>query len=223
MIRDLFKTALITAMLALAGCTTHVAWNQKLTVEVSTPDGVKSGSSVVGFSASIGQQFASSSAFSYSVTGEATVVEVAPGKYLFALLDGANELGRATFENQLPQGTVEDRYQVLEKIRGKADVPRDHYPMLVTFADINDPKTVHEMKPDQVSSIFGAGYSLKSITLEITDEPITEGKVESVLGWIKSVKGRLKPIHEPIPVNYKPIPKGEVNEGSSHFTNSKPG
>ena len=85
--------------------------------------------------------------------------------------------------NQLPQGTVEDRYQVLEKIRGKADVPRDHYPMLVTFADINDPKTVHEMKPDQVSSIFGAGYSLKSITLEITYEAVTEGRVEQLPFW----------------------------------------
>jgi len=27
-------------------------------------------------------------------------------------------------------------------------------------------------------------YSLKSITLEITDEPVSTGKVESVLGWL---------------------------------------
>ena len=74
--------------------------------------------------------------------------------------------------------------QTIEALREARDVPRDRYPMLVTFSNINFPKTVREVRPDQFSSIFGPGYGLKSITLEITDEPVTEGKVESMLVWL---------------------------------------
>ena len=85
MVRNLFKTALIITKLALTSCGTQVAWHQKLTVEIATPDGVKSGSSVVGYSATVGKQFASGNEIAQGLQGEATVVEVAPGKYLFAL------------------------------------------------------------------------------------------------------------------------------------------
>ena len=63
------------------------------------------------------------------------------------------------------------------------DIPRSHYPLLVTFTDIIDPTTVKVVDPDNLAETFGPGASLKRITLEITDEPVTEGKIESVLGW----------------------------------------
>ena len=83
--RRLFMPLLGSALM-LVGCTKHVAWHQKLMITVATPSGDKAGSSVTGISATVGQQFASSNAWASTVTGEATVVEVAPGKYLFALL-----------------------------------------------------------------------------------------------------------------------------------------
>ena len=202
MIRSLVKSALFVTILALTGCGTQVAWHQKLTVEVATPDGVKSGSSVVGYSATVGKQFASGNEIAQGLQGEATVVEVAPGKYLFALLGGAEEIAVWTFYDRLPKNDALAMQQAVAAMREAGNVPPDRYPMLVTFADINDPKTVQEVKPDQFASIFGPGFSLKSITLEITDEPVIEGKVEKLLPWLEAA-GRERPTLIPNPPKYR--------------------
>ncbi|MEO6202469.1 MAG: hypothetical protein ABIU05_13315 [Nitrospirales bacterium] len=89
-----------------------------------------------------------------------------------------------------PSLPVEERGDRLEReFRGEVrDLPRQNYPLLVTFTDINDPKTVQQVDPGNLAATFGPGVSLKRITLEITDEPVTEGKLESVLGWLDDLK-----------------------------------
>jgi hypothetical protein len=69
-----------------------------------------------------------------------------------------------------------ERPAFLEQIRQVRDVPRDKYPLLVTFTDIADPKTVTKVDPDNLAATFGPGVALKRITLEITDEKVTEGR-----------------------------------------------
>ncbi|MDR4487060.1 MAG: hypothetical protein R3B83_05990 [Nitrospirales bacterium] len=73
--------------------------------------------------------------------------------------------------------------------RFKTEIPRSHYPLLVTFTDLTDPTTVKVVDPENLAATFGPGVSLKRLTLEITDEPVTEGKIESVLGWLKTIGG----------------------------------
>lgn len=63
------------------------------------------------------------------------------------------------------------------------DVPRKHYPLLVTFDDISDPASVRRISPGDLAASFGPGFRLNAITLSITDEPVTEGRVKDVLGW----------------------------------------
>jgi hypothetical protein len=72
------------------------------------------------------------------------------------------------------------------------------YPLLVTFGDISDPASVKRVDPDNLELAFGPGYALQSITLSITDEPVTTGKVEKVLGWLAEV-GRARPTLIPNP------------------------
>ena len=72
---------------------------QKLTVTVETPAGEVSGSSVSAVSWRKQWFRWDGMGWSYDLTGEAVVVEVAPGRYLFALLkgggdDGVHGLGR---------------------------------------------------------------------------------------------------------------------------------
>ncbi|MEP3196791.1 MAG: hypothetical protein ABJO57_02900, partial [Lentilitoribacter sp.] len=50
------------------------------------------------------------------------------------------------------------------------------------------PTSVKEVDPANLAATFGPGYSLQSITLEITDDPVTEGEVEKVLGWLNDYK-----------------------------------
>lgn len=66
--------------------------------------------------------------------------------------------------------------------------PKDN-PLLVTFTNITNPTTVQRVDPDNLAATCGPGVSLKRITLEITDELVTEGKIESVLGWLKTIGG----------------------------------
>jgi hypothetical protein len=56
------------------------------------------------------------------------------------------------------------------------------WPMLVTFDDITRPETVRRVDPEDLAAMFGEGVRLKAVTLEITDEVVTEGRVEGVLG-----------------------------------------
>ncbi|MBC8035622.1 MAG: hypothetical protein H7X89_00165 [Rhizobiales bacterium] len=126
--------------------------------------------------------------------GEATVVDLGRGRYLFALLGTADEswyLPFYTFVEEFPKGypnddkkTYVDAAHEFVQVKGPRPVPPQKYPSLVTFTDINDPKSAKEVDPNNLAATFGAGYSLKSITLEITDEAATDGVVQEILPWI---------------------------------------
>ena len=71
------------------------SWRQKLTLLVETPDGKVTGSSVVEVRASFyqrGPAHERNRGPVWSDTGEAAVVEVLPGRFLFALMGDGEEL-----------------------------------------------------------------------------------------------------------------------------------
>ncbi|MBZ9794999.1 hypothetical protein [Mesorhizobium sp. ES1-4] len=122
------------------------------------------------------------------IKGESSFVEVAPGKYLFAVLRDQDETGRAvhSFSSQIHafNGTTEQIFHGLETMQGTHRVPRPLYPTLVTFDDLNDPSSVRLVDPDHLDVVFGSGVTLNRITLEITNSRITNGELENVLKWI---------------------------------------
>ncbi len=126
--------------------------------------------------------------------GEAVVVEVLPGRYLFALLDGGDNYKAAATawayaifklrdyldENEIPRGQF--RATIKSEPRDTPiPLPPKAMPRLVTFDDISDPTTVHLVDPANLSASFGPGVSLAGVTLEITGADVTEGRVEAVL------------------------------------------
>ncbi|MBZ0164879.1 MAG: hypothetical protein K8H74_19480 [Notoacmeibacter sp.] len=185
-IRVVAAIASLSALLGLSGCWQEKhKWHQKLTVSVETPAGVVSGSAVTRIVANFGEQLMSASEVNYGVTGEATVVEVAPGRILFALLDGSEERFYRAVREQLPTSKRGEWLALIPLIEGAVELRHENYPLMVTFTDIADPKTVKRVDPDNLAASFGPGYRLASVTLEITDEPVTEGRVEQVLGWFR--------------------------------------
>lgn len=60
---------------------------------------------------------------------------------------------------------------------------RPAYPMLVTFADEADPRSVTLVDPDDLAASFGEGVSLKRLTAELTDDEVTMG-IEKRLIWL---------------------------------------
>jgi hypothetical protein len=166
------------------------SWGQKTTVTVMTPEGERSGSAVVQVSWKDNPDlFPDAPHLKYEVRGEATVVDLGNGRYLFALISGAERRGLATFggKDKLPMDTnaLLPLVKATAASRGESsEVPPIHRPLLVTFADINDPASVSRVDPNDLAASFGPGYALSSITLAITDETVTKGRVEELLGWL---------------------------------------
>jgi hypothetical protein len=132
--------------------------------------------------------------WSFDLTGEAVVVEVAQGRYLFALLKGA---GTTEYMGSVAAASISGRerrmidaalFAEVQGKRGRAAgviaVPEAQYPMLVTFGDIADQASVRLVDPDDLAATFGPEVRLKAVTLEVMDEAVTEGTVDGVLGWL---------------------------------------
>lgn len=123
------------------------------------------------------------------IRGEAVVVEVAPDRYLFVLLDGVDQLAHPTFP-QFPYerpGEFRNWARAIERHRGIGVVPPEDYPMMVTFADIDIPTSVQLVDPNDLVATFGDGYSLVSLTLEITDDEVTKGRIDGLLDWFEEL------------------------------------
>lgn len=178
--------AIILPLLALTGCGKNYDWNQKLTVKVETPDGEKSASSVM--SAQLTDTHgpfvpAEANGVSFQLRGEAIVLEVSSGRYLFVLLKGVPALNWLVYSkmDSTKAGALLESGD--DGGAGEVALQRDQYPLLVTFDDINDPASVKRVNPANLEATFGPGYRLKGITLALTREPVTKGKVEKLLGW----------------------------------------
>lgn len=189
----------------------------KITLSVETPEGLKSGSSVMEVRTrrypawtTLGQSTGDS-----HLTGQAVFVDLGPtrdGKpqNLVALLTlGAR--GENPNLHFLPGEAFEPLWkqrQASPGFRGasselpklppgtKAELRGKLIPTLVTFEDMNDPKTARVVQPDGFTKVFGAGVTLQSATIEIVPagtwpltllgvggEPVTQGIERKLVWW----------------------------------------
>ncbi|MGL4310846.1 MAG: hypothetical protein ACRCSU_10190 [Paracoccaceae bacterium] len=187
----LARTALVIA--AVAGAVyvlfypTKYQWRQKLTLTVETPAGEVSGASVTEvFTRRVAKILPEAGSVKSSFHGEAIVVEVVPGRYLFALISNGLGWVDEPYGTTKVGSTYEENMRFIMNQIGKPPVPmpEESLPILVTFDNINDPATVREVDPKNLAASFGPGVRLKSVTIRITDEPVTEGRVEALLNWL---------------------------------------
>ena len=172
----------------------------KLTYEVEAAGEIRTGSSIVQVRREDTTKLPlPNTGYGSQITGEAVVVDLGSGKYLFSLLKESKPTRTdSTAAQWLPYTVFKDLWDgemnPVEFTRHLADkmlsksLDHNQLPLLVTFDDINDPKSVKKVDPNNLAATFGAGYGLKSVTLEITDEPVTKGEVEKVLGWWKEYR-----------------------------------
>ena len=195
----LIHVLLLFALLpALASCgARRYYWKQKLTVVVETPDGDKSGSAVSSVYLNVGGwRPLSQTGMDEQFKGEAVAVELAPGKYVFVLLEGMRDIatlvyGETFFKKEdvnlkrvQRSPSEEPLWAFLESPQPAKRVRPKFYPRMVTFQDINKPASVRLVDPYNLAASFGPGYRIKSMTIEITDEPVTKGQINKVLGWL---------------------------------------
>ena len=181
------------------------AWNQRMTLTIQTPSGVVSGSSVQrivwkGLDAAHRTKTPTNSTWSrFYPQGEAVAVEIAPGRWLFALLKGAQGWQGEPGTNfgyavAVPLGHHASSVEAVAVIKSlpkdqPLPLPPEAWPLIVTFDDISDPKTVRRVDPSDLAASFGPGVQLKAVTLEVTNEAVTEGRITNALSCVKAGKG----------------------------------
>ncbi|HWU61904.1 MAG TPA: hypothetical protein VN112_07760 [Ensifer sp.] len=175
---------IVLPLLVLTGCGEEYDWNQKLRVSVETPNGVIMSSSVSHVKlVDVRGMLADGHRVNSFVTGEAVVIPLDRGRYLFALMDGLPQLNWLVYQG-VDAAEVGKRFEDgNDGGAGAVTVPKERYPLLVTFDDINNPASVKRVDPANLEATFGPGYRLNGITLSLTKEPVTKGEVEKVLGW----------------------------------------
>jgi hypothetical protein len=167
-------------------------WRYRLTVTVETPEGIREGSAVR-------EAWASSSSIriglpestsTTNIRGEAVVVDLGKRGMLFALIDwdSYREVSE-TFPYTAAKG-IPDRIRHFKNLEPgqSASLVRENWPRMVTFVDLDDPKSAKPVDLDNLAATFGAGVSLKDITVEVTDQPVTRG-IEEWLSWLEIIKG----------------------------------
>lgn len=173
------------------------SWNQKLTVTISTPNGDKSGSAVVSakvvYSPRLMEHIGGSR---YSHIGEATAVDLGEGRYVFVLLGKPIVSVLRAYKHLVPPDykygkSRPPRYDLSSLFQRFGLIPEAvqitpelYLSEWVTFENINDPVSVKLVDPNDLAATFGEGYSFKEMTLEITNEKVTEDKINLLLAWL---------------------------------------
>lgn len=186
----------------------HVSgtWRYKMTVKVDTPEGLMVGSAVREMSNSkskIKIIDLPQGVNPAKVIGEAVVVDLGQRGKLFALMSGYKwgpDHANSIIYDVFPSGKGGTTMEGIEFYKNLKSGPRvltlEQYPRLVAFRDITDPKSVmpvlevaisddrprqYSVEADHSEELFGRGVRIKEITMEMTDEPITLGVIDTVL------------------------------------------
>lgn len=213
----------VTGLLA-AACgllTPSESYRYRVTIEVDTPQGIRTGSSVWETKATEGSGIPDT-ARRVTNRGEAVAVELPVGT-LFALLrDDEYGVDYPHYVVRRHLGNHPDRsiamtsdwktnMATIAKLKPTFDLYPDEYPFLVRFRDVKDPTSVEKVNPADLSASFGDGVKLKRITIAVTTDSVTKGLVER-LTWLKNQKGAFVQIPSRMPMSQAPFP-AHITEG----------
>jgi hypothetical protein len=173
------------------------AHKYRLSVVVETPDGNRSASGVL----SVHPDRGYSRGGTTQTRGDAVFVDLGGGRNLIALLaqgeHGADAEGMSYLALRVLSAAGGKRLSFNDVARnmGSAPVTGELLPVLVSFADLNDPTSARTVRPDGLEAAFGKGVRLHGVTVEVVPngfwpvdfggvlgEPVTRG-IQGKLPW----------------------------------------
>lgn len=213
---------------SLAACAPSLPdYRYRLTVEVDTPHGMRSGSSVIQVASHVSSQYSLAPGdVTTQVTGEAVAVDLPGGKTLFALLskpDSAEGANAYAFDALISKPWIgSNEYianvNVLARRRDVGVLPVKDWPMLVTFSDTDAPASVRSVDPLNLAIEFGSAMKIRRITVQVTSDRVTTG-IEKRLKWLESQHGQL--VEAKISDSDYKKNLSSINEGSFSLRNFK--
>lgn len=189
-----------SAAVLLSGCglmNNRASYRFRMTVEVETPNGLRTGSSVYEFivAKNTMKLLADERSGGVLIRGEASIIELDGGPVFVTLVspDAEVSLGRGATDAllaTLPNDGGDDYIAAVDKLGGwfadpaSAELPREKWPLMVRFDNVNDPASAQPVNPDVIG--------VKRILIETTRDEVTVG-IRERLGWL-----------------YKDLPNGNV-------------
>ena len=169
----------------------------RLTVEVETPEGIKSGSGVLAVHPDRGYSRRGHT----STRGDAVLVDLGGGKNLFALLahvddksldlDGVNYLALRAYK----AAGRNVSFNEMSRQTGAVPVTGALIPVLVSLAVPGDPASARAVPRDDLEAALGGGFHLRGVAAEVVPnglwpldfggalgEPVSRG-IEARLPW----------------------------------------
>ena len=167
----------------------------RITVEVETPNGLKTGSSVLQASYSVSPSWIpQTGTLNSSLRGEAVFVDLGAGKNIVALLAGgahgeqyfgADLAARALARDKFNENDPPTRrwFKEAPSWTGSAELTGELKPVIVTFADPLKPETARVISPFQLDPEIGPGFHLKRVWIEMTRDSVARN-LDRRLPWI---------------------------------------
>ena len=176
-----------------------LTFRYRMTVEVQTPQGLRTGSTVREVTVMDARFMGHDLALT---RGEAVCVDLPNKKTLFVALrdsDPADDRdAKFVLATLYPEGkyfgetsirdasiAIESKsvFTYQEAIEIYEGGQTDTYPPILYFDNILNPETIKIANPDNLAAKFGVGYKINRITIQITDDPITTGILKR-LPWL---------------------------------------
>jgi hypothetical protein len=161
----------------------------RLTVNAAIGEQQYSGSSVIEIRVKMQPRLLGDMpSWTFRVNGDAVFVDLGSGRNLVAPLspgpskgsDAVNVLFRAFHIPFLADNAAD-----LKSLHGERGLDPAAWPAFVTFRDVNNPLSVEVVNPPALEKTFGPGARIDSVTLTITNDPVTRG-LEQGLPWLAS-------------------------------------
>jgi hypothetical protein len=201
------------------------AHKYRLTVEVDTPEGIKSASGVM----SVHPDRGYSRGGHTHTRGDAVLVDLGGGRNLLVLLahldksidfDDVNYLALRAYK----AGDRNVSFNEMSKMSGAVPVAGSLIPVLLTFTDLRDPSTARLVPPDDPEVTLGKGFRLHAVSVEVVPnglwpldfggllgEPVTRG-IEAKLPWLNAANDPAA-----IALAAAGLPVGEGNDPKQAF------
>lgn len=174
------------------------AHKYRLTVEVETPDGTKSASSVL----AVHPDRSYTRRGQTRTLGDAVFVDLGQGKNLVALLahvDGKlvlDDINYVALRAYTEASGKRVPFSEMSRLTGTVPVKGALIPVLIAFVDPAVPGSARVVRPEEAEAVLGPGYRLRRISAEVVPngywpldfggplgEPVTRG-IEAKLPWL---------------------------------------